>query len=623
MLIRTAQTDAINRMLDLNREAGDDRSWHDPWKVLVYDAFCRDIISPLLKLGDLRKRGITLHLLLDSEREPIPDVPAIYFIQPTRANVKRLGDDCARGLYESYFVNFAPSVARPQLEQLASLALESGTTSQISKVVDQYVNFVSLEEDFFSLQQSQSFLRLNDPAATDTAVESAIEEIVTGLFSAIVTLGTVPVIRYQRGGPAQMVAEMLGRRLHEALRAQPPLFNDAANFLRPVMVVADRSADVGVMLQHAWSYCGLCHDLLAMHLSKVSIVEKTEQGNKPRTYDLQQADAFWVDHMGAAFQTVAADVDKELNEYRAATDEINKGGKREVTDVNETTKALASTIEALPELQEKKRVIDAHMNIATELLGHIKERSLDSFYAVEESLLDGRTLSKEDRATLSQLLESGGTAEDRLRLLLLLLLHPQGASVPSDELQKVEAALGAAGCDLRPLAWLRGVLEMLKMQSSVQQTQRAADGGGGGGVLSKAMKLADHVGVGSNARWVTSALAAGVKQLLPSRRETPLTRAVIALMDNKPGAEDEAYGFIDPKVSAAPDGAAAAARSRSPYGQAVVVVAGPGNYLEYLSLREQLGQQPAAGGGRKVVYGCTEVLTPQQFLGACAQCVAT
>eukprot|EP00966_Prymnesium_polylepis_P088447 2046602-Prymnesium_polylepis.1 len=203
MLIRTAQTDAINRMLDLNREAGDDRSWHDPWKVLVYDAFCRDIISPLLKLGDLRKRGITLHLLLDSEREPIPDVPAIYFIQPTRANVKRLGDDCARGLYESYFVNFAPSVARPQLEQLASLALESGTTSQISKVVDQYVNFVSLEEDFFSLQQSQSFLRLNDPAATDTAVESAIEEIVTGLFSAIVTLGTVPVIRYQRGGPAQ------------------------------------------------------------------------------------------------------------------------------------------------------------------------------------------------------------------------------------------------------------------------------------------------------------------------------------------------------------------------------------------------------------------------------------
>eukprot|EP00966_Prymnesium_polylepis_P279090 6447546-Prymnesium_polylepis.1 len=41
-----------------------------------------------------------------------------------------------------------------------------------------------------------------------------------------------------------MVAEMLGRRLHEALRAQPPLFNDAANFLRPVMVVADRSADV-------------------------------------------------------------------------------------------------------------------------------------------------------------------------------------------------------------------------------------------------------------------------------------------------------------------------------------------------------------------------------------------
>lgn len=45
------------------------------------DRFCRDIIAPLLRLNELRRHGVTLHLVLENERQPIPDVPAIYFVQ--------------------------------------------------------------------------------------------------------------------------------------------------------------------------------------------------------------------------------------------------------------------------------------------------------------------------------------------------------------------------------------------------------------------------------------------------------------------------------------------------------------------------------------------------------------
>jgi hypothetical protein len=31
------------------------------WKVLIYDQFGRDIISPLLKVNDLRESEVTLH----------------------------------------------------------------------------------------------------------------------------------------------------------------------------------------------------------------------------------------------------------------------------------------------------------------------------------------------------------------------------------------------------------------------------------------------------------------------------------------------------------------------------------------------------------------------------------
>ncbi|KAI2570846.1 sec1 family domain containing 1 [Homo sapiens] len=34
--------------------------------------------------------GITLHLLLHSDRDPIPDVPAVYFVMPTEENIDRM-----------------------------------------------------------------------------------------------------------------------------------------------------------------------------------------------------------------------------------------------------------------------------------------------------------------------------------------------------------------------------------------------------------------------------------------------------------------------------------------------------------------------------------------------------
>ena len=71
-------------MLNLNQKQDDSPI---TWKVLIYDKFGQDIISPCLRLGDLRNAGITLHMPLMSSRQPIPDVPAIYFIQPTEENI--------------------------------------------------------------------------------------------------------------------------------------------------------------------------------------------------------------------------------------------------------------------------------------------------------------------------------------------------------------------------------------------------------------------------------------------------------------------------------------------------------------------------------------------------------
>jgi len=88
--------DGILRMLHFNeapsvlkkREAEETAS---PYKILVLDSFSKSIIAPLVGVQDLRQKGgVTLHLVVDSQREAIPDVPAVYFVQANPQNVQRI-----------------------------------------------------------------------------------------------------------------------------------------------------------------------------------------------------------------------------------------------------------------------------------------------------------------------------------------------------------------------------------------------------------------------------------------------------------------------------------------------------------------------------------------------------
>ena len=62
-----------------------------PYKILVLDAFSKMVIAPLVSVQDLRQKGgVTLHLAIDTPREPIPDVPAVYFVRATAENVEHI-----------------------------------------------------------------------------------------------------------------------------------------------------------------------------------------------------------------------------------------------------------------------------------------------------------------------------------------------------------------------------------------------------------------------------------------------------------------------------------------------------------------------------------------------------
>jgi len=73
--------------------------------------------------------------LLRSERDSLPDVPAIYFISPTSENIARLCQDLKNELYEQYYLNFISPIPRSLLEDIAQAAIAANCVQQITKVI--------------------------------------------------------------------------------------------------------------------------------------------------------------------------------------------------------------------------------------------------------------------------------------------------------------------------------------------------------------------------------------------------------------------------------------------------------------------------------------------------------
>jgi hypothetical protein len=460
-----------------------------------------------------------------------------------------------------------------------------------------------------------------------------------------------------------MIARSLERRLRDHLRGKGSLFatdvspmNDRTE--RPLLVLFDRNFDVPSIVKHEWTYAPLVHDVLAMRLNRVDIKGDGPAGAAgKKSYDLEAADdAFWRENGDAQFPVVAEEVEKALGEYKKAMADITSatsGGTKEGAGEGNTnsarneesrndTSALVSAVASLPQLQERKRVIDKHTNIATALLGEIKQRGLDEYHVVEEDLLAG----KPDRAAMMGLLDATGrgTPEDKLRLAIVRAAaaarqrardgtDAEDAETYASDAEAVEGALRASGADTAALDFFQRAARLDASLgggstgvSNHHHRSMSDDDSGGGDLLDWADKLYGQS---------IDAVAKGVQSLLRGDRRGAVARAAEALAANQSGvAEVDTFAYFDPKAPpsererlppAPPPGAPPAASFR----KAIVFVAGGGNYAEYrecVALGKPAGRRAddayasrSGTGAVSVVYGATELVTGAEFVGQLAE----
>ncbi|KAK4258444.1 hypothetical protein QN277_004895 [Acacia crassicarpa] len=595
--LRQKQTECIARMLNLNQPINATGTANEEvYKILIYDKFCQNILSPLIHVKDLRKHGVTLYFLIDKDRKPVHDVPAVYFVQPNQSNIQRIIADASRSLYDSFHLNFSTSIPRPLLEDLASGTLNSDSTHRISKVHDQYLEFVTLEDNLFSLSQKSTYVQLNDPSAGDLEIEEIIEKVVSGLFCVLATLAVVPIIRCPRGGPAEMVASALDQRLRDHILAKNNLFTEGGNFVssfqRPVLCIFDRNFELSAAIQHDFRYRPLVHDVLGLKLNRLSV--QGEKGGM-RSYELDSSDSFWVANGSLEFPEVAVEIETQLNKYKKDVDEVNKrtggtnGAEFDGTDLIGNTKHLMNAVNSLPELTERKQVIDKHTNIATVLLGEIKERSLDSYAKKENDMM---VRGGVERNELLVVLRGKGTKIDKLRFAIMYLISSEG--INQSEVEAVELALRESEVDTAAFQYMKKIKSLNVSLASANSASRS-------NIVDWAEKLYGQS---------ISAVTAGVKNLLSNDRQLALTRTVEALAEGRPNPEIDSYLAFDPRAPKSGSGAGGS-HLKGPFKEAIVFMIGGGNYVEYGSLQELAQRQQPV---KHVTYGTTEILTGEDFV---------
>lgn len=564
-------------------------------------------------------------------------MPAVYFIEPTAENIARVTQDLRSGLYESVYLNFTSSIPRPLLEDLAQQVVESDTSNIIAKVYDQYLNFECLEKNLFTLFQPGCFQKLNNPKSSDSEIEGILEQVTAGLFSVMLTMGgQVPVICASKGTAAEMIGSKLEKKLKNHLLNTRSTNLGESNFgelavglQRPLFLILDRNFDLAGPLRHVSTYNALVHDVLGMKLNRVNIM--TKDGSK--TFDIDASDSFWQENARLPFPSVAENVDAALNKYKADMQQVTRnGGVTSIEQVgvdmannNMTAEELKFAISVLPELTERKRLIDCHLQLATALLEKIKSRDLGNLFSVEQNIGE---LTKPELMKILHNPEQGSPS-DKLRLFLIYYLSTE---ISPTDLLGLEKALREAGCDMMAVESVKKLKSMNNMiQLAVTKPAAPAKQQSTGSDLFSKLT--------STTTGVLGNIVSSVKNLLPESIETPLTKHIDMALELTTGVptsmsaatalrgfggastsalkSEEVFVTFDPKTKSA-SSAAQSPGAKPSFNRLIVFIVGGATYSEYNHVEEYIASKAVSGGiassKLQVTFGSTDMMTGDDFL---------
>jgi hypothetical protein len=312
-------------------------------------------------------------------------------------------------------------------------------------------------------------------------------------------------------------------------------------------------------------------------------------------YELSSAsDRFWKANAGRSFPSVAAAVNEKMQQLQDEQARISRSAAASSSLESGGTSELSSAISALPRLQRRKRLVETHTNIATALLKAIKRRDVDAFCEAEQQWM---SRAAAERAELERLIGTGkGSLRDRLRAALIWclatgaseadvaairqLLEQQIATAAVEQKegqqqqqQPAAAALSASASflsELHALDYLRHYRFLHHIASAQGGQPSSSSSSSSSSASSSSLLKADSessegwglfgklaTSVAKEVVSQTAGVRAGLRNLLPTNTDLPITRLLEAIVLGQSAAgsgsaalDPDRYITLDPKRQA-------------------------------------------------------------------------
>lgn len=260
---------------------------------LVVDELTLRVLTSFLRMADLHAEGVTSVELVERQREPLPDIDALYIVKPEEAKVANILDDFKiQGSPQHCQVHLAFTDFLPP-EQMERLASGAHLAPRIRTLVEAPLTFIAIEDRGFHFDLPQALPRLFPRHEHETELVKDIAHRLADVCACLQS--TQPNIRHAGSPLCKDLAQQLQQEL--SVQRRPLGRSNKANDVPCQVLIVDRSVDMAATLVHEYTYEALAYDVLDGSLLDIDHHIVTQQQEAPRMASSPTAQTHGFSHM--------------------------------------------------------------------------------------------------------------------------------------------------------------------------------------------------------------------------------------------------------------------------------------------------------------------------------------
>ncbi|KAL8254030.1 hypothetical protein R6Q59_032251 [Mikania micrantha] len=397
------------------------------WKVLIMDKVTMKVMSASCKMADITDQGVSLVEQLFKRREPMPNMDAIYYIQPIYENLIMFISDMSgrEPLYKKAYVYFSSPIPKDFISRIKG---DTSVVPRIGALREMNLEYFPIENQAFVTDHERALEELyGDNAENSRESDVCLNTMATRIATVFASLKEHPIVRYRvkdtPGSAEATFRDLVPKKLASAVydhintyKTTIPKFPATGTC---ELLILDRSVDLVAPVIHEWTYDAMCHDLIDLDGNRYVMEVPSKSGGDPekKEFLLEDHDSVWLEmrhlHIADASEKLSDRMDNLMSKNKAA--QLQQKDSSELS-----TRDIQKMVQALPEYNQQMEKLSLHVEIAGKINAKISKDGLRDLGQIEQDLVFGDAGNKELVNYLEE--NEDGNDENKLRLLMIYAL---------------------------------------------------------------------------------------------------------------------------------------------------------------------------------------------------------